>query len=145
MARTAFVLTLLTLQLITTSTGLAHATSIVSHSSLDSHMAHKSIFKSLKALSGSKSTSNNSGSVSGSQATLDHHARATLNNTNGPPFWMEVIKHQGKSPFNSDPNYKVFRNVKVRDEVVVWYWSSLIIVSRTMGQSEMVFTMIHLR
>ncbi|KAF8900746.1 exo-beta-1,3-glucanase [Gymnopilus junonius] len=29
------------------------------------------------------------------------------------PFWMESIKHQGISPFNSDPSsYKVFRNVK---------------------------------
>ena len=37
--------------------------------------------------------------------------------TSGPndPFWMETIKHQGKAPFNPNPNgYKVFRNVKVR-------------------------------
>ena len=36
--------------------------------------------------------------------------------TSGPnePFWMETIKHQGKAPFNPNPNgYKVFRNVKV--------------------------------
>jgi hypothetical protein len=33
---------------------------------------------------------------------------------NDAPFWMEKIKHQGKSPFNPDPvGYKVFRNVKV--------------------------------
>jgi len=30
------------------------------------------------------------------------------------PFWMETIKHQGRAPFNPNPNtYKVFRNVKV--------------------------------
>ena len=35
--------------------------------------------------------------------------------TNDGSFWMEKIKHQGKSPFNPDPNnYKIFRNVKVR-------------------------------
>ncbi|KAK0225097.1 glycoside hydrolase family 55 protein [Armillaria nabsnona] len=29
------------------------------------------------------------------------------------PFWLEVIKHQGTSPFNPDPeSYQVFRNVK---------------------------------
>jgi len=34
---------------------------------------------------------------------------------NASPFWMEKIKHQGKAPFNPDPEgYKVFRNVKVR-------------------------------
>ncbi|KIY65201.1 glycoside hydrolase family 55 protein [Cylindrobasidium torrendii FP15055 ss-10] len=27
-------------------------------------------------------------------------------------FWLEAIKHQGTSPFNPDPSYKVFRNVK---------------------------------
>ncbi len=27
-------------------------------------------------------------------------------------FWMEAIKHQGASPFNPDPTYQVFRNVK---------------------------------
>ncbi|KAF8147994.1 exo-beta-1,3-glucanase [Crassisporium funariophilum] len=35
--------------------------------------------------------------------------------TAGPnePFWMEQIKHQGKSPYNPTPDeYKVFRNVK---------------------------------
>src|SRR5258707_8353103 len=33
---------------------------------------------------------------------------------NDSPFWMEKIKHQGRSPFNPDPTgYKVFRNVKV--------------------------------
>ncbi|KAF6741973.1 glucan 1,3-beta-glucosidase [Ephemerocybe angulata] len=31
----------------------------------------------------------------------------------GDPFWLEAIKHQGRSPFNRDPaNYQVFRNVK---------------------------------
>ncbi|KAG6373189.1 glycoside hydrolase family 55 protein [Boletus reticuloceps] len=29
------------------------------------------------------------------------------------PYWLETIKHQGTSPFNSDPNsYQIFRNVK---------------------------------
>lgn len=29
------------------------------------------------------------------------------------PFWMQNIKHQGTSAFNSDPSsYQVFRNVK---------------------------------
>jgi glucan 1,3-beta-glucosidase len=28
------------------------------------------------------------------------------------PFWMQNIGHQGKAPYNSDSNYKVFRNVK---------------------------------
>ena len=29
------------------------------------------------------------------------------------PFWMQNIKHQGSSAFNSDPSsYTVFRNVK---------------------------------
>ncbi|CAA7270475.1 unnamed protein product [Cyclocybe aegerita] len=35
--------------------------------------------------------------------------------TSGPndPFWRETIKHQGRSPFNPNPNgYVVFRNVK---------------------------------
>ena len=30
-------------------------------------------------------------------------------------FWMENIKHQGISAYHSDPNYQVFRNVKVSD------------------------------
>ncbi|KAG6917783.1 hypothetical protein DXG01_001055 [Tephrocybe rancida] len=28
------------------------------------------------------------------------------------PFWLEAIKHQGSSAYNSDPTYQVFRNVK---------------------------------
>jgi|SRR5579862_407969 len=28
------------------------------------------------------------------------------------PYWLELIKHQGVAAFNSDPSYKVFRNVK---------------------------------
>jgi glucan 1,3-beta-glucosidase len=28
------------------------------------------------------------------------------------PFWMQNIAHQGKMPYNSDANFKVFRNVK---------------------------------
>ncbi|KAJ7093249.1 exo-beta-1,3-glucanase [Mycena epipterygia] len=27
-------------------------------------------------------------------------------------FWLEAIKHQGKSAYNQDPSYQVFRNVK---------------------------------
>lgn len=31
----------------------------------------------------------------------------------GDPFWMQSIKHQGISAFNSNPSsYQVFRNVK---------------------------------
>ena len=30
------------------------------------------------------------------------------------PFWLQSIKHQGKSVYNANPStYKVFRNVKV--------------------------------
>lgn len=28
------------------------------------------------------------------------------------PYWLESIKHQGTSPFNTDSSYEVFRNVK---------------------------------
>ncbi|KAF9458677.1 glycoside hydrolase family 55 protein [Collybia nuda] len=28
------------------------------------------------------------------------------------PFWLEAIRHQGSSPFNSNSTYQVFRNVK---------------------------------
>jgi glucan 1,3-beta-glucosidase len=27
-------------------------------------------------------------------------------------MWLNNIAHQGKMPYNSDPNYQVFRNVK---------------------------------
>lgn len=27
-------------------------------------------------------------------------------------FWMEEIRHQGKSPYHPDAGYQVFRNVK---------------------------------
>ena len=38
---------------------------------------------------------------------------------NDEPFWMEKIKHQGISPFNPNPTeYKVFRNVKVGNEII---------------------------
>lgn len=34
---------------------------------------------------------------------------------NEDPFWMENIRHQGMSAFNSNPSgYQVFRNVKVK-------------------------------
>ncbi|PPQ99276.1 hypothetical protein CVT26_014092 [Gymnopilus dilepis] len=50
------------------------------------------------------STSDEGCSASGSSPILANSSS---------PFWMESIKHQGISPFNSDPtNYKVFRNVK---------------------------------
>ena len=43
--------------------------------------------------------------------------------TNDCPFWMEKIKHQGRSPFNPDPSgYKVFRNVKVRIDYPLRQW-----------------------
>lgn len=28
------------------------------------------------------------------------------------PYWLESIVHQGTSPYNTDPKYAVFRNVK---------------------------------
>lgn len=34
------------------------------------------------------------------------------------PFWLGQIKHQGKSAFNTDQSYQVFRNVKVQAYVV---------------------------
>lgn len=39
----------------------------------------------------------------------------------GAPFWLEQIKHQGTSAYNSNPGgYQVFRNVKVG---VLYAWS----------------------
>ncbi|KAG6819219.1 hypothetical protein H0H93_014091, partial [Arthromyces matolae] len=34
------------------------------------------------------------------------------NSSPGDPFWMQSIKHQGISAYNSNPGYQVFRNVK---------------------------------
>jgi glucan 1,3-beta-glucosidase len=30
----------------------------------------------------------------------------------GEPYWLELIQHRGKSPFNPRRSYQVFRNVK---------------------------------
>jgi glucan 1,3-beta-glucosidase len=30
----------------------------------------------------------------------------------GAPYWLESIKHQGIAPYDGDPSYPVFRNVK---------------------------------
>ena len=64
--------------------------------------------------------------------------------TSGPddPFWMETIKHQGKAPFNPNPNgYKVFRNVKVRRIFCSIRCFPLTTYPRTMELSVMGFTM----
>jgi glucan 1,3-beta-glucosidase len=42
------------------------------------------------------------------QINITHGAAAP-----GEPFWLESIRHQGTSAYNSDPSYQVFRNVKV--------------------------------
>ena len=63
--------------------------------------------------------------------------------TSGPddPFWMETIKHQGKAPFNPNPNgYKVFRNVKVRRIFCSIRCFPLTTYPRTMELSAMGFT-----
>ncbi|KAF4609561.1 hypothetical protein D9613_012297 [Agrocybe pediades] len=69
-------------------------------------MAHKSVFRSLFSSSKSKDNDKN--------PPLDASLSLNLSTSIGQtPFWMERIKHQGKSPFNPDPQgYKVFRNVK---------------------------------
>ena len=72
-----------------------------------------------------------------------------LNTEDTGPFWMEKIKHQGKAPFNPDPEgYKVFRNVKVRASLTdLWriVRESIDILFRITVLLEMVFTMIPLR
>ncbi|KAG6828147.1 hypothetical protein H0H92_009035 [Tricholoma furcatifolium] len=41
------------------------------------------------------------------------HFRADVGDARADePFWLETIKHQGSSPYNPDPDYQVFRNVK---------------------------------
>ncbi|KIM38529.1 glycoside hydrolase family 55 protein [Hebeloma cylindrosporum] len=76
-------------------------------------MASKSgsILKSaLNAISQRGSTTDNLNSNA-----CSYPSRPVPGSVNGSasPFWMEKIKHQGKAPFNSDPEgYKVFRNVK---------------------------------
>ncbi|KAF9560804.1 glycoside hydrolase family 55 protein [Agrocybe pediades] len=69
-------------------------------------MAHKSVFRSLFSSSKSKDNDKN--------PPLDASLSLNLSTSIGQtPFWMERIKHQGKSPFNPDPQgYNVFRNVK---------------------------------
>ncbi|KAK0210245.1 pectate lyase superfamily protein-domain-containing protein [Desarmillaria ectypa] len=47
------------------------------------------------------------------QWTYFHSAATANESSTGEPFWLEVIKHQGSSPFNPNPgSYQVFRNVK---------------------------------
>ena len=53
------------------------------------------------------------------QRALSHTSRFKVgldlgdeNASHTEPFWLETIKHQGKSPFNPDKSYQVFRNVK---------------------------------
>jgi hypothetical protein len=66
-----------------------------------------SVFKSLKTL-GSKAKRNVNTGASASDSRRESPGE------NGVPFWMERIKHQGKAPYHPDPQYRVFRNVKVR-------------------------------
>jgi len=77
-------------------------------------MHHKSIFKSpLKLFSSSKST-NDAESSQDVSLSLNLSSSVSIGHGGSSLFWMERIKHQGKSPFNSDPaGYKIFRNVKV--------------------------------
>ena len=59
-----------------------------------------SVLKSLKSL-GSKAKAK--------IGANDHHPEPAASES----FWMERVKHQGRAPFHPDPQYKVFRNVKV--------------------------------
>ncbi|KAF7311541.1 hypothetical protein MKEN_01056500 [Mycena kentingensis (nom. inval.)] len=53
-------------------------------------------------------------SVSASVAVRDSPSTSVSSGLAGPSdaFWMQAITHQGKSPFNNDSTYSVFRNVK---------------------------------
>jgi hypothetical protein len=64
----------------------------------ESFVERMSVFKSLRSLA-SKAKRN--------AGANDHYPDGNA------PFWMERIKHQGRSPFHPDPQYRVFRNVKV--------------------------------
>lgn len=44
--------------------------------------------------------------------TSDLVARSSQDSAASCSYWMEEIPHRGVAPFQSDPNYKVFRNVK---------------------------------
>jgi glucan 1,3-beta-glucosidase len=45
--------------------------------------------------------------------SYSHHPPTSSPTVGGcAPHWLENIKHQGISAFNSDSSYKVFRNVK---------------------------------
>jgi len=69
-----------------------------------------SVLKSLKSL-GSRAKGFNSDF----KTNMEHQSRiSTGSRDEDVPFWMERIKHQGRAPFHPNPEYKVFRNVKVR-------------------------------
>lgn len=65
-----------------------------------SFIERMSVLKSLKSL-GSKAKRK--------IGANDHHPGPV----SSEPFWMERVNHQGRAPFHPDPQYKVFRNVKV--------------------------------
>ena len=50
---------------------------------------------------------------------LRHHrrqlvsiTRASMDARLNDPYWLQEIKHQGRSAYNRDPAYRVFRNVR---------------------------------
>jgi glucan 1,3-beta-glucosidase len=45
-------------------------------------------------------------------SALAQSCSSTGSASGSSPFWLQNIAHQGKMPYNSDSNYKVFRNVK---------------------------------
>ncbi len=71
-----------------------------------------SVLKSLKSL-GSRAKGFNSDF----KTNMDHQSRGSRDEV--VPFWMERIKHQGRAPFHPNPEYKVFRNVKVRWRLLI--------------------------
>ena len=43
---------------------------------------------------------------------VNQNARVAQAAAVNAPYWYEQIQHQGKSAFNTDTSYKVYRNVK---------------------------------
>ncbi|KAL2065578.1 hypothetical protein VTL71DRAFT_3248 [Oculimacula yallundae] len=91
----------------------------VSSSSFVSTIGSSSTVKaSVKATSSASLTTRSLSStskISSSTLKTSSTSKALPATTSGPsaPYWLEQIKHQGISPFNSNPaNYQVFRNVK---------------------------------
>jgi hypothetical protein len=111
----------LTIALFLHNSALVHA---IPTSAIDTTavMASKSgnIFKSaLNAISQRGTTTDNLNSNGCSNHRPPFPGAASTITANASPFWMERIKHQGKAPFNPDPEgYKVFRNVKVRASLI---------------------------